>query len=236
MSLVQQACIISSLFFTISIALTWQGLDWTIKSGTGGPGPNNWASNNVWIDKNNNLHLNITYDSTTKKWSCAELYTNNALSFGTYQWWVVSSLEFDQNVVLGLFFYEGPDGVNEIDIEFSKWSQPNNKNNADYNVYPATNGNKNTAILWNIKLNDGTYSTQRMVWNQQYIEYWAIGGHYNITQTVNVMEHWKFAPNDWKNLVPQENMRLHMNFWLVGGKPPSDQQPVEVILSGLQRV
>lgn len=212
-------------------ALSWQGFDWTIKTGTGGPGPNNWSSENVFVDSNDYLHLKITQNGSN--WECAEIYTNDALSFGVYQWWVISDLEFDENVVLGLFFYEGPDGVNEIDTEFSKWSQANNKNNADYNIYPATNGNKNTAIYWNINLN-GTYTTQRISWQQQEIEMWAIGGHYNITETVNVIENWKFAPNDYKNLIPQENMRLHMNLWLVGGKPPSDQKFVEVVLAGLQ--
>ncbi len=89
------------------------------------------------------------------------------------------------------------------------------------------------AIFWDINLS-GTYTTQRIAWNKDSIEFWAIGGHYPINETVNILENWKFQPNDYMDLIPQENMRLHMNLWLVGGKPPSDGRPIEVVLAGLQ--
>ena len=145
----------------ICSGLNWQGVNWHVKSGTGGPGPNNWSANNVFVDTDDRLHLNIAYNSTTKQWSCAELYTYDALSFGMYQWWVISTLDFDENVVFGLFFYEGPDGENEIDIEFSLWSDQNAKDNVGYTVWPAVKGQDRTVNQWDITLT-GTYTTQRI--------------------------------------------------------------------------
>ena len=44
--------------------------------------------------------MKISYDSTSNVWQCAEIYTNNPLPFDKYQWWIISDLEFDKNVVL----------------------------------------------------------------------------------------------------------------------------------------
>ena len=225
--------LILSFFTFLCFGLQWQGLDWNIKNGNRkGPGPNDWLSDNVWVDNETDwLHLTITNSGST--WYCAEIYTNDPLPFGRYQWHVKSPLDFNENVVLGLFFYGDKDFVNEIDIEFTKGGNANNPNNAIYNVYPATSGNRNNELLWNQQLS-GTHTTQRIEWTSQSVKFWSIGGHYPINTTVNVIQNWKFAPTDHINLVPQKNMRLHMNLWLVRGNAPSDGQSVEVIITGVQ--
>lgn len=91
-------------------------------------GPNNWNSNNVWIDGNNRLHLKLAYSSAKGEWECAELYTDVKFSFGTFQWFVEGAIDkFDRNVVLGFFTYGGLDGTNEIDIEMAKWATHDHK-------------------------------------------------------------------------------------------------------------
>ena len=57
------------------------------------------------------------------------------LGFGRYQFQVIGRIDqLDPNVVLGLFKYPtpdvGPDGTNEIDIEFAQWGRAT-ANNAD---------------------------------------------------------------------------------------------------------
>ena len=47
------------------------GYTWTVKSGRGGSGPNEWDENNVWLDASTNLHLKISQGYG--KWSCAVL-------------------------------------------------------------------------------------------------------------------------------------------------------------------
>ena len=58
-----------------------------------------------------------------------EVLTKDRSGFGRYQFWVVGRVDrLDPNVVFGLFNYPtpdiGPDGTNEIDIEFAKWGKP----------------------------------------------------------------------------------------------------------------
>ncbi len=104
--------------------LTFSGYKWNVRSGVGGPGPNNWRNANVWVDVNGYLHLKLSY--LNGKWYAAELTSQKFFGFGTYQFQVVGRMDqFDRNIVLGLFNYPtaaiGPDGTNEIDIEYSHW-------------------------------------------------------------------------------------------------------------------
>ena len=199
-----------------------------------GPGPNEWVADNVYVDGNGYLHLKITYDSSTSTWQCAELYTTNKLSFGfgTYQWWLVSDLEFDENVVLGLFLYGESDLLDEIDIEFAKFGDATG-DNAVYAVYPATSSGSTTFEYWTVGLG-GTFTTQRIAWQSQSIEFTTIGGHYNIDTTTNVIKNWQYAPCDYTNNIPQNDLTLHMNLWLFQGQPPTDSQEVEVVIRGFQ--
>src|SRR5271154_382432 len=102
-------CVLVSASFVQAQTISWQGYTWTVKSGTGlGPGPNNWSTNNVFVDANGYLHLQINYNAATGTWECAEVNGPN-LGFGTYQWQVSGRPDlFDPQVVLGLFSYAGP--------------------------------------------------------------------------------------------------------------------------------
>ena len=239
--ILSSAFILSFLFnMNIVLSLTWEGLDWTIKSGSGlGPGPNTWLSDNVFVDTNGYLHLKITYNASgTEEWECAELYTDDPLPFGTYQWWVVSDLDFDPNVVLGLFFYEGPDGTNEIDIEFSKFGDTSPlATNADYCVYPKNVNESPTCYDWDVTLS-GTFTTQRFEWAKKKVEFWTIGGHHDITSETNIIQNWLFQPSgrSWRRLIPQDDMRMHMNLWLFQGNAPIDGNTVEVVIRAFDYV
>ena len=59
------------------------------------------------------------------RWQCAEVFTVEKLGFGRYQWFVEGGIDkLDPVVVLGFFTYPdetvGPDGTNEIDIEYTR--------------------------------------------------------------------------------------------------------------------
>ena len=126
--------------------IAFSGYNWTIRpSGRGGPGPNNWDPTNVFVDANGYLHLKITQNKS--KWSCAEVYTTvspntntGRLGFGRYQFQTGSRIDtLDPNVVLGLFNYPtsdvGPDGTNEIDIEYARWGNASWPN-GNFTVWP----------------------------------------------------------------------------------------------------
>jgi hypothetical protein len=58
----QRASLLVGLFLAmVSCAqakdIQFGGYTWTVKAGRGGPGPNTWDQNNVWLDSATNLHL-----------------------------------------------------------------------------------------------------------------------------------------------------------------------------------
>jgi hypothetical protein len=86
--------------------LQFSGYTWTVRSGHGGPGPNAWEEENVWLDQSTNLHLKLS--QRDGKWSCAEITMQQRLGFGRYEFKITGPIhQFDDNVVLGLFNYPG---------------------------------------------------------------------------------------------------------------------------------
>ena len=79
-------------------------------------------------------------DLTEGKWYCAEVFSNDKLGFGRYEWYVIGRVDkLDKNVVLGLFPYLGPAGRNEIDIEMAARGKANN-DRGNFTVWPAKKG------------------------------------------------------------------------------------------------
>jgi hypothetical protein len=214
--------------------IIWQGHTWNLKSITsGGPGPNNWNPNNVFVDANGFLHLLITADpNSLNGFDCAELYTADTLGFGIYQWQIEARIDtFDPWVTLGLFPYGppalGPNGTNEIDVEYSKWGVSGG-NNGEFSIYP-NSGTTAAHNAFNFALT-GIYTTSRFTWSATGIQFWLLGGFQPIGTTQNVVATWNYAPADPSVSIPQRAMPLHMNLWLYQGHAPSNRQPVEVII------
>ncbi len=105
--------------------ISFSGYTWDVRpAGTGGPGPNDWDPDNVWVDAAGYLHLKLTHRNG--RWYSSEVYTRDRLGFGRYQFSLIGRVDqLDKNIVFGLFNYPTPDvGVDttrEIDIEFSRW-------------------------------------------------------------------------------------------------------------------
>jgi hypothetical protein len=203
---------------------------WIVReSGKGGPGPNHWRSQNVWLDANGYLHLKITHRNGV--WYCAELQTTDNMGFGTYQFWLDTPVNaLDPQVVLGLFDYTvpgvGPDGTNEIDIEFSRWGNPKWPN-GNYTVYPAKTGKPDTTHAF--ELTDASAeSTHRFIRSSASVGFQSLAGHQN--NGAGLYESWTFAPKNPQALVPQAPLPVHINLWLAKGKPPIDGQEVEVVI------
>ncbi len=212
-----------------SETITWKGCSWTVKSAeSSGPGPIQWNPANVFVDTNGCLHLKISYNSDSGKWDCAELYTTDDLGFGAYQWQVETRVDaYDPWVVLGLFPYDGPDGNNEIDIEYGVWGKIGG-DNLGWTVYP--NSGTNIAHLsCPFSLNGPT--TSRLNWSKNGIQYWLMGGCQPVGMTNNLIKSWNYFPDNPSENIPQNGMPLHMNLWLCRKHiAPADGKPVEVII------
>lgn len=216
---------------SVAATIQFSGYTWEVRPpGSGGPGPNQWDPNNVWVDANGYLHLKLS--NVNGQWRAAELYTTQRLGFGTYQWQLMTRVDqLDPNVVLGLFNYTrpdvGPDGTNEIDIEFARWGSGANPN-LNYVVWPAVTGVVRTPDTSYFTLN-GDYTTHRFTWNSNQILFQSLHGHTD-TNT-NEFHQWSFAPAQPLQAIPQTPLPVHMNLWLYEGRPPVNGQEVEIIIS-----
>ncbi len=224
---VAQTTAVGSVLAPTATYITWKGLTWLVKEGSGlGPGPNNWRRENAWVDGAGYLHLRV--DRTGDTWYCGGVATTRRLGFGTYQWHVEGRLDLlDPNVVSGLFGYAGPDGTKEIDVEYARWGIPNN-DNAQFVVYPDS-GSGYSKHRFNISLS-GSATTSRYVWSDTKVSFWTMGGYQPFGATRNVLGSWVFEPSNPPVQIPQTAMPVVMNLWLLGGNPPADGQPYEIVI------
>lgn len=211
-----------------SATLKFSGYTWIVKSGAGlGPGPNIWGDRNAWVDAAGLLHLKLSYDQTTSKWVCAGITSKENFGYGTYQWQVQGSVsKMDKNVVAGLFHYSGPDGFNELDVEFARWGDAS-KPNVNYSVYPAggTNG-KQQRITTEWAQSDGTASTHRYIWTENSVVFKSMNGFYN--DDTNMFFTHTFLPPS--AVIPTAKMPVKMNLWCFRGMAPSDGKDVEIVI------
>lgn len=210
--------------------IEFSGHTWTVRAnGKGGPGPNHWSARNVRVDKNGDLHLKLT--NVDGVWHCASLQSTDAMGFGTYQFWLDTRVDnLDPNVVLGLFNYTtpdvGPDGTNEIDIEFARWGRAKWPN-GNYTVYPAEPGNPPTSHSFELT-DENPQSTHRFIWSGSGVKFQSLAGYQN--KGAGKYQAWSFAPNDPRALIPQKPLPVHINLWLTKGHAPRRGHPVEVVI------
>jgi hypothetical protein len=213
-----------------SATLSFAGYTWTVRDDVGGPGPNTWSASNAWVDAAG-LHLRIA--NTNGQWSCAEVVMAGNLGFGHYQFQVDGRPDlFDRNVVLGLFNYPppkvGPDGTNEIDIEFAQWGDAGNPNRLNWTVYPPALGPKSTHAEFPMSLN-GTATTHRFTWSATGVDYLSLNGWQDGTSNFPIAS-WNDRPGKPRQRIPQHTLPVHMNLWLFQGHAPTDGQPVEIVI------
>src|SRR5512133_1750547 len=226
-------CVIAALLVGAALSqaatVTFSGYSWVIRQpGRGGPGPNNWGPDNVLVDTNGYLHLRLTHRDG--KWYCAEVYTQERLGFGRYEFWLAGPVDkLDRNVVLGLFNYPtsdvGPDGTHEIDIEFARWGNPTAPI-GNYTVWPATNNVKRESKSFAFTL-DRDSSRHCLTWSPTNIFFQSNAG---VEDKNRQLAGWRFQPINAPPHISQNPMPVHLNLWCFKGQPPSDGQPVEIIV------
>jgi hypothetical protein len=204
-------------------SIAFSGLTWLVKGSRGrvGPGPNYFSDsvNNVWVDDQGRLHLRIAHDPRhRRRWDCAEVLATTSLGFGTYRFSLDTPVDgFDPNVVLGLFTWsDAPDYAHrELDIEFSRWSDPANQN-AQFVVQPYTQpGN-----LFRFEEPAGLPQTVHgFTWSMTQVSFASMspGG--------------VIAQHSFTTGIPQPGGEVvHMNLWLNRRHAPSNGQEVEVVI------
>ncbi|MCX6930583.1 MAG: glycoside hydrolase family 16 protein [Verrucomicrobia bacterium] len=231
-------CLLAGLFLTLGFSMQgkdieFAGYTWNVRSGQGGPGPNAWKENNVWLDTSTNLHLKIS--QRDGKWSCTEVTMLKRLGFGRYQFQTTGRLNrFDDNVVLGLFNYPtgdvGPDGTHEIDVEFARWGETKNPMGS-YTVWPILKSLKQTSKSFPFALT-GDQTTHRFIWNRDEVKFRSVQGFRDDDR--EEISAWVYSPSEPSQCISHQPMPLHMNLWLFKGLAPKNGQEVEVVIHGFK--
>ena len=204
---------LSSCLFPEPELLSFSGYDWTVKraeSGPLAPGPNYFSSHpeNVYTDGNGNLHLSITNRDGT--WHTAEVILDRPLGYGRYVFKTVGRIDqLDLQAVLGLFTWD-PDAADqahrEVDIEFSRWGDPDNPYNGQYVVQKI--GDKHT---FDFSLS-GDQTTHVIDWSASSLIFSSYHGHGTDGTLI--------ASREYPSPPAPGDAQIRMNLWLVSGDPP----------------
>ena len=120
-------------------SLKFSGYDWSVRTIANDKGGthNLFDPENAWTDTSGALHMQIKKKSG--RWSCAEIYLNRGLGYGTYSVTVRDTSHIDPAAVFTMYTFEdsaGEQHYREMDVEVSRWGDPANKNNAQYVIQP----------------------------------------------------------------------------------------------------
>ena len=214
---------------TSTRVITFSGFEWVVRtSGDGreGPGPNYFSASedNVWVDEAGRLHLKIVQKGGF--WYCSGISLRRSLGYGNYVFYVSGRVsELDQHVVAGLFTYMNDE--EEIDIEFSRWSDPDNMD-AQFAVQPShLPGNK---VRFNLDLMDER-STHAFNWQPEKIDFISLQGHGLTATADNVIHQWTYTG---QHIPPDSDERLKINLWLFRGQAPSDRKEQELVIDRVE--
>jgi hypothetical protein len=87
----------------------------------------------AWTDENGFLHLRVSKQE--EHWVSAEVKLSRSLGFGSYRFVVHELSHLDPAAVFALFTWDELGPPREMDIEISRWGEPQDKN-AQYVVQP----------------------------------------------------------------------------------------------------
>jgi hypothetical protein len=202
--------------------IDFAGQTWIVRTGGGGPGPNHWSDSpeSVWVDNSGQLHLKIRKQNDI--WYCSEVYAPQSVGHGEYILYLATDVEvLDPNVVTGFFTYETD--TREIDIEFSRWGDTAQVDGW-YTVQPVISGNQSS---FSLHLN-GRHSTHKFNWQADSIHFESYYGYSpTLPSNDSLIKSWTYTGH---SIPPAGNELFHINFWLMGGKAPTDGRESELII------
>jgi len=240
------------VFFTLTLAFSvslgseatetihFAGIDWLVKDSVRkvGPGPNIFSSSsdNVWIDDVGRLHLKIS--KLKGSYRSAEVVSLSEYGYGMYVFYVSSRVDLlDSAAVAGLFTWD-PDANyahREIDIEFSRWSDPDNLYNAQYMIQPPDNGNRMKRFQMDLQ---GMYSTHLIYWTVDSVSFRSLHGHVDEAALLTIVDtdpriirQWTYTESE---IPPAGATEIRINLWLYEGGQPANNGDLELIISDVK--
>ncbi len=236
----------------------FSGFQWKYKNATTpvGPGPNRFlgTTENAFVDEKGYLHLKIT--KRNNNWFCSEIISTKEFGYGTYVFTCLSDIRnFTEKEVFGFFTWDNysfqQQGNSEIDVEFSRWNNPNDSLLITYAAQPVIFSNPTPYSERTFKPNMptkaiSTPTTHMMRWTSDSV-YWEsyAGEEY---PGPNKIGQWAFnnkniprekiEGSEISNPIvipaPSDSTNLRLNFWLLNGQAPSNGKDNEVIIKSVK--
>ena len=238
--------------------LYFSGYYWNYKDASTpvGPGPNRFlgTNENAWVDTDGNLHLKIAKKDNF--WYCSEIISTKEFGYGTYVMTSLSDIStFNEKYVFGFFTWSDysfqTDGNSEVDIEFSRWNNPNDSLLFSYAVQPVIFSNPQPyKERTNKPLVSTSYlkkaSTHMMRWTRDSIVWESYEGE-NYPGS-NLLSKWSFnnsniprtkiEGNNTSDPIiipkPDDSTNVRFNFWLLNGQAPSNNLGSEIVIKSFK--
>jgi hypothetical protein len=197
----------------------FSGYQWAVRSTASDRGGvrNVFAPANVWTDSGGFLHLRVARQA--ERWTSAEVKLSRSLGYGLYRFVVRDVSHLKPAAVFSLFTWDDSGPSREMDVEISRWGEPQDKN-AQYVVQPyfvpANTVRFNTP--------PGTL-TFRMLWEPGRVSFKTVRGSSSNNQSDVIAEH------VFTSGVPSPgDERVHMNVYVYDNKRRPLQHDFEVVV------
>jgi hypothetical protein len=206
----------------VSKVIHFSGYDWKVRSfgSDRGGTVHAYDADNVWIDNKGYLHLRM--GEYNGRWSCAEVNLIRSLGYGTYRFVVQDSAHLPLSAVVGLFTWDDIQSQNyrnELDIELSKWDNPQ-RMNAQYVVQPFYDPEN----LSRFAIPAGTV-THMFRWEPGSVAFKSFPGSGPITGANSIGDH-VFT----SGIPAPANETVHIDIYDFHHSETSSKQPAEVVI------
>jgi len=182
--------------------LTFSGYQWEVRTSSSNRAGtiNSFDASNAWVDETGFLHLRIS--GTPGHWTSGEVKLSRSLGYGSYRFVVRDISHLEPAAVLSFFTWDDGGPIREMDIEISRWGEPEGRN-AQYLIQPyfvAANTKRFEA--------PGGTLTHWMVWETGRVSFRTAHGS-SSKMSNDVAEH------VFTSGVPSPgNERIHMNLYV----------------------
>ena len=228
-------------------SIVFNGITWDISNGrrTPGAGCNYWFDgyingsnvyNLVSLDALGNLHVKII--KIGDSWYCPELTSRYHYGYGEYRFYVNSDMNFDPNVVAGLFNYESDS--KEIDLKFHHWADSPGCSEFEGNYIIQHAPNTCTSPLpgqvnWhNFETPADPLTTHKYTWTNGSVHFQSYKGNAAVQATpADAIADWTpTCPASW---IPEPGAsHVMINFWMTAPKPLGNVTVQEMVINAVQ--
>ncbi len=204
-----------------------------------GAGPNCFTGDpdDVFVDENGHLHLGVVRkNGPTCDWYASEAIGHGSFGYGKYVFTVESNMDWDDDIILGLFTYDrAPEySYREIDFEFNPALQsvlgcPHLTGQGQYAIQPSDCVDNLYRFPIPIPIPSPGQTTHVMKWSPTAVEFISYYGKFrHHVDPEDVIARWTYSGPD-NPPPPVENVR--MNFYLRDGVDPLSNQDEEIVVS-----